>query len=181
MDVLVKSYTEKGYKPIPSLWLPPGEYGRGLQCFAPACTDIVPIDVNRRIIYLVRRKSKPVAGWWWLGGRLPPRLTKEEGVVMNFKRETKVHISQKRFQLVAVFDYRCKDRAQWPYDMGCHMVVYTYTVELNQDELARVSANLDEEEYERNAGLSDFNRERLVGERVRSNILDLYDHVFPPQ
>ncbi len=179
MKILVGSYTESGYQSIPPVRLSDDEYGRGLQCFVPACTDIVPIDVDRQIIYLARRMSKPMTGWWWIGGRMASHETKEEAAVRNFKRETRLELPQNRFKLMAIFDYRWKDRAQSPQEIGCHMLGYTFTVELTAMELTSVSANLEQKEYEKGAGLFAFDRERLVREGVVSPILDLYDHVFP--
>lgn len=181
MNILVRSYTERGYQPIPLIRLSDDEYGNGLQCFVPACTDIVPIDVGQRTIYLAQRASKPMTGWWWIGGRMDPCEIKEEAVVRRFQQETKLELPQSRFRLVAVFDYRWKDRAQNPQEIGCHMLSYTFTVELTPKELAFVSANLEEKEYDKEAGLFAFNRKRLVEGKVFPSIIDLYDHVFPVQ
>lgn len=181
METLVKSYTEDGYQIIPSLRLSDDEYGRGLQCFVPACTDIVPIDVEQKVIYLARRVSKSMTGWWWIGGRMAPDETKEEAAVRNFKRETGLELHQNRLKLVAVFDYRFKNRAQPPQEIGCHMLGYTFTIELTTEEIVKISSNLEREEYEASAGLVAFSRENLVEEKVFPAILDLYDCVFPPQ
>lgn len=179
MEILIGSYTEKGYQTIPSLRLSDEEYGRGLQCFVPTCTDIVPIDKDKKVIYLARRSSKPMLGWWWIGGRMAPHETKEESAIRNFKRETGVELSQSRLKLAAVLDYRWKDRAQMPQEIGCHMEVYTFTVELTADELTLASLNLEKEEYEKGVGLIAFNREQLVREGVFPAILDFYDYIFP--
>ncbi len=177
---LVRTYTENGYQAILPLRLADDEYGRALQCFVPACTDIVPVDTRSRIIYLARRASKPMTGWWWIGGRMAVHETKEEAAIRNFKRETGLEITADRLRLVAVFDYFCKDRAQAPQDIGCHMLGYTFTVELTAEEIALAATNLDKVEYEA-AGIIAFNREQLVDVSVFPAILDLYDHVFPPQ
>ncbi|MBI2039439.1 MAG: NUDIX domain-containing protein [Candidatus Niyogibacteria bacterium] len=181
MDILVQSYTEAGFKPIPSLRLSDEEYGRVLQCLVYTCTDIVPIDAERKVIYLARRASKPNASWWWIGGRMAAHETKEEAAVRNFRRETGLEISEDRLKLVAIVDCRWKDRAQPPQEIGCHPATYVFTIELTAEERAGVSANLDAQEYEREIGLSDFSREQLVGEKVVSPILELYDHIFPPE
>ncbi|MDP3764314.1 MAG: NUDIX domain-containing protein [bacterium] len=178
MDILVGSYTEDGYQPIPSVRLTDDEYSRGLQCFVPACTDVVPIDTNRKVIYLAKRVSIPMTGWWWIGGGMMPHETKEEAVARNFQRETKLELPQDRFELIAVFDYRWKDRAQLPQEIGCHMLGYTFTIELTVAELGSVYANLEDREYKENTGLFAFDRERLVSEKVFPSILDLYDRVF---
>lgn len=180
-ETLVRTYTENGYKSIPSVRLSDDEYGRGLQCFVPACTDIVPINTHRRVIYLTRRASKPMTGWWWIGGRMAAYETKEAAAVRNFKRETGLELTHNRLKLAAVFDYLCKNRAQVPQEIGCHMLGYTFVVELTPEETASVGANLDKVEYESQDGLTAFSRELLASEGVFPAIIDLYDHVFPPQ
>lgn len=181
MNILIGSYTEKGYQFIPSVRLSDDEYGRGLQCFVPACTDIVPIDRNRRVVYLARRASKPMTGWWWIGGRMAAHETKEEAAVRNFRRETGLELAHDRLSLTAVFDYRWKDRVQIPQEIGCHMLGYTFVVELTTEEMTVVTANLEREEYEASTGLTAFSREKLVEEKVFPAILDFYDRIFPPQ
>ncbi|MBI2121738.1 MAG: NUDIX hydrolase [Candidatus Sungbacteria bacterium] len=178
--VLISSYTEDGYKPIPFVRLPDKEYGKGLQCFVFACADIVPIDVKRKVIYLARRQSKPMIGWFWIGGRMEPYETKEEAVTRNFKRETGLAFSQNRFKLTAIFDYRWKDRAQLPQTVGCHMATYTFTVELTSKELVYASRHLDKDEYKIGGGLIPFTREKLISEGVFPAIVDLYGFIFPP-
>ena len=178
MSILIKSFKEDGYSPITHIRLSEEEYSRALSCFTPVCTDVVPIDVDRKNIYLARRSSKPMTGWWWIGGRMLPSDTKEQSVARNFKRETKLKISQNRFRLVGVLDYRWKDRAQSPQGVGCHMLAYTFTLELTEKEIASLTGNLDKDEYEAGTGLIAFNREQLVKEEVFPAIINLYDHIF---
>ena len=179
MNILVRSYTETGYKPIPSIYLPDGEYARLLLCVVPACTDIVPINVGREMVYLARRISKPGTGWWWIGKRMAPHETKEEAAARSFEQETRLAIHQNRLKLVAIYDTRTRDRAQKPQDIGCHMVGYTFALEITAAEAAFVSQNLDEKEYDRETGLVAFDREQLLREHVTQPILDLFDHIFP--
>ena len=178
-EIIVRSYTEVGRQPIPPVHLSDDEYGRGLQCFVPACTDIVPVDVDRRVIYLARRQSKPMTGWWWIGGRMIPHETKEESVARNLKRETLLELPINRFKFTAVFDYQWKNRAQKPQEIGCHILSYTFTVELTPDELVYASRHLEKNEYEQGSGLTAFTREQLISENVFQPILDFYDHIFP--
>ncbi len=179
--MLVKSYTEEGYQQIPPVRLSDEEYAKALQCFVPVCTDIVPIDRALQLIYLAKRKTKPMVGWWWTGGRMMPHETKEEAAIRCFQRETKLSLDQRRLELVAVLDYRCKNRSQTPDAIGCHMLGITFTVELTPNELSSASANLEKNEYEDGGGLVAFNRADLFEERVASPIIDLYNQVFPPK
>lgn len=181
MEVIVRTYTEDGYQAISPVRLSDDEYGRGLQCLVPACTDIVPVNMHQRVIYLARRASKPMTGWWWIGGRMDAYETKEEAAVRNFWRETGLELTPDRLVLVAIFDCRWRNRAQEPQEIGCHILGYTFVVELTSEEMVSVGTNLEKVEYEASAGLTAFSREQLVSERVFPAILDLYDHVFPPQ
>lgn len=178
MNILVSSYTEPGHKPIPSLRLTDDEYARAVQSGVFACADIFPISRSRRVIFLATRDSKPMTGLWGIGGRMSAAETKEEAAVRNFKRETGLELTQSRLTLAAVFDYRWKNRQQYPQDMGCHMSAYTFTVELTAEELVYASANLDPNEYKQGVGLVPYDRYQLIEENVAPPILWLYDHVF---
>ena len=175
-NILVTTHTEDGFQPVPSVFLSDEEYGRGLQCFVPCTADIVIINREERTFYLARRKSKPVPGWCWIGGRMKPGELKEEAAARLFKRETKLELSPERFELVAVIDHRMNDRQQAPQELGCHMNAFTFVVELTPDELASIS--LDEKEYEAEVGLTAFSDINLAVLGVREIICELYNHIF---
>ena len=181
MEILVGTYKEDEEKyrktKIPAVRLSDDEYEKVLRCLVLACTDIVIIDRDKQIFYLANRISKPMTGWWWIGGRMGAGETKEEAAMRNFKRETGLNLSSDRLRLVAVFDYFWKDRQQVPQEVGCHMLAYTFVVELTAEELAAIG--LEKSEYEASAGLTAFNREQLIKEKVFPAILDLYDLIFP--
>lgn len=169
---------QEGFQPPPATRLSDEAYAQALQVFVPLCADIVPINRAKRIFYLAPRRLKPMNGWWLIGGRMTPGETKIEAAARKFKAETGLAISQDRFKLVAFLEYRCKDRQQEPQEIGCHSICATFTVELTPDELASIPGNLDEREYDKDVGLSAFDRERLVKEKVFPSFIDLYDQVF---
>lgn len=177
MKIRCNSYTEAGYQPIPGVRLDDTEYARALQRFVPACADIVVIDKKEQLFYLAARTSKPITGWWWIGGGIQAGMRKEEAAVVGFKRETGLTLSTERLVLVAVNDYRLKDRAQEPQDIGCHMLGYIFAVELSEEE--RASLMLDPNEYQSGSSLVGFNRHALVAANVFPAALDLYDDLFP--
>lgn len=177
MKVSSRSYTEDGYQAIPKLRLSDEEYARALQRLIPVCADIVVIDREKQAIYLAPRTAKPGTGLWWIGGGIAAGTSKEDGAADNFKRETKLELPPERFQLVAANDYRFKDRAQEPSDIGCHMFGYIFTVELTDEEHAAMT--LDPGEYAEGQGLRPYSREELVQANVRQPVLDLYDDLFP--
>lgn len=177
MKISCRSYTEIGYQPIPGVRLDDTEYARALQRFVPACTDVVVIDRREQLFYLAARTSKPITGWWWIGGGIQAGMSKEEAAVAGFKREAGLTLSTERLMLVAVNDYRFKDRAQEPQDIGCHMLGYIFAVELSKEE--RASLVLDPNEYQSGSKLKPFDRTGLVTSGVFPAVLDLYDDLFP--
>lgn len=176
---LIRSYVQDSTTVIPTVFLTDEEYGRALQCFVPACTDIVPVNFAERLFYLAERQVKPMTGMWWIGGRMKPGEAIEVAAIRNFKRETQVELAQDRLQLAGIFDYIWKDRAQPPQNIGCHMLGITYVVQLNAEELFLASEHLEKVEYASGSGLRAYSRADLVREQVFPTILDLYDDVFP--
>ncbi len=174
---LVHTYIEDGYKPIPYIRLSGEEYARALQSVVVACTDVLPYNKEERLIYLAHRQAKPMVGWWLIGGKMLPGDTIEVSATKNLKRETELEVSPDRFNLISIFHYFWKDRAQIPETIGCHMLGHTLGIALTREEIAFVSEHLDKKEYSL-GGLTSFDRERLVQERVHSSIIDTYDHLF---
>lgn len=175
-QVPMHTYIEGGYQEIPSVYLSDEEYARALQCFVPACTDVVPIRNEKRTIYLARRKQKPMIDWWWVGGRMKPNETFLDSAVRCFRRETKLDIDPGRLVLRAVNDYFLKDRQQEPQNVGCHMLGITFSLEITPEELKQT--RLDENGYEQNE-LDPFTREDLLKASVFPAVLDMYDLIFP--
>ncbi len=177
--MLVQSYVESGASQIPNVRLSDEEYTRGLQCFVPLCTDIVPVDRERKLIYLAKRSAKPMAGWWWLGGKMNPSETKEGSALRCLRRETGLVISEDRLTLVAFMDLHWKDREQNPQAIGCHMADYIFAVEFSSKELGHIRENLEAQEYHVGEGLTPFDRKGLIEVEVFPAILDVYDTLFP--
>jgi len=178
-NIVERVYVEEGFQPIPRVRLEDAEYGRGLQRFIGVCTDIVIVNRERRQIYLARRRSKPMTGWWWLGGGQMVNETDVEAATRSFERETKIRLSHYRLIRIATHDYFWKDRQQEPQSIGCHMEGKTFMVELTDAEISNIK--LDPDEFEAEKGLTAFTREELVKEGVFPAILDFYDMVFPPE
>ena len=180
--VLQRSYIEPG-STIPSVRLSDEEYGRALQRFIPACTDVLPIDSAKRVIYLARRRAMPNASWWFIGGGTFPHESYPQSAARCFKRETGVDLALDRLTLVADIDYIWKDRAQEPTTIGCHMIGYTFTVEITSEEIAQAAVGLEPTEYHADLGFRAFDRDELIaltnaGE-IHPAVLAVYDHCFP--
>ncbi len=175
---LPKLYVEDGYVPIPRVRLGDAAYGLALQSFPVVCTDAVIYDSRRRTIFLAKRKSKPMTGWWVIGGRTLAGETMRESINRCFMRETKFDIGSLQFDYVCTNEYIWKDRQQVPQAIGCHCLARTFKIELSAVNRELVESNLECNEYDKSMGLREFTREDLVSEGVYSAILDVYDLIF---
>ena len=117
-----------------------------------------------------------MTGWWWIGGGMQTNHTLTEAVAANWLRETQLPISSNRFVLRACTDYFWKDRQQTPQDIGTHTLGLTFSLEITEEEAARI--RLDPNEYDAAAGFTKFNRAQLVEAEVYPAIIDLYALIF---
>ncbi|MEK7609521.1 MAG: NUDIX hydrolase [Patescibacteria group bacterium] len=179
--MLVKTFTETGFKPFPSPHISDDAYAQCLQSAAIGAADVIPIDRKNRTIYLAWRRRKPAQGWWFFGGRVKASETNASAAIRCFARETKVSLGLDRITHIAVLDYLWKDRAQEPCDMGCHTIGHTFVVELSSDELVVLRHELEPGEYDYEKGIRAFNREELVFENVLPPVIELYDEIFKQQ
>ncbi len=143
------------------------------------CTDAVIVDVKRRTFFLAKRCVRPMRGLWWIGGRRRKGETPTEAMQRNFFQETSLHLPAKRFVFTTITEYLWKSRKQIPRDHGSHNLCHQFTVELSSTERTLAARSLEMREYQREYGLQEFNRARLVTEKVHPVILETYDTVFP--
>lgn len=152
-------------------------YSKAISNMIIVCTDAVIFNSERRTIYLAERRVKPMAGWWWIGGRRRAGETATQSMQRCFRRETSLEIPEGRFIQIVVQEYHWKDREQVPQDAGSHNLSYVHAVELSDEELVAASANMDKKEY-KSSGLKEFTREQLVKVGAHPAILDFYDKLF---
>ena len=178
-NIPYRTYFELGTKKMPPVFLDDETYGKAIRSLIVVAADAVPINKERRTFYLAKRIAKPIRGWWELGGRILCGEPEGEAISRIVKREASIEVSPERFILVSQGRYFLKDRQQEPQNAGNDTLCYHFVVELTDAELRLASANLDEKEYQRNVGLQEFDRPRILKENVEQPILDLYDTVFP--
>ncbi|MBI4137760.1 MAG: hypothetical protein HY472_00740 [Candidatus Sungbacteria bacterium] len=165
---------EKVYREVPPdykferVFLPEDVFNQARPAFIQECTDIIPINRQRRTLYLAPRISQPMAGWWWIGGRRYPGETKREAAKRNFNRETSLHFGEKQFENVSHHELLC---------LGIHYSIWTFAAEVSPDHVAYISDHLDQKEYDRTKGLREFTREQLIKERIHPSILTFYDKI----
>lgn len=176
-SVPLRFYKDHGFVMNP-VRVPDDIYTHVLDSFIIVCADIVIIDRPTRAIFLAKRRAKPAAGWWFIGGRMQPAETPADAARRNFRRETSLDLPAERFELVTLNRYWFSERKQEPQAKSCDTLGFTFSADLTPVERAFVAAHLDPDEYDPTAGLEDFNRARLVAERAHASIVDFYDLVF---
>lgn len=170
-------YSNKLYREVPNdykfkrVFLPDDVFAQARPAFIHDCTDIIPVNLEERRLYLAPRISQPMAGWWWIGGRRFPGEAKNEAARRNFRRETKLDLPVERFQPVpwGSHDLICP---------GIHYFIHAFFVDVAPEEVQHASQNLDEKEYDRSKGLSAFNGEDLKRLNIHPSIEDLYQALF---
>lgn len=152
-------------------------YAEAIDSMVIVCADAVIIDSDSETIMLVKRKAKPMQGWWWIGGRVRKGESFSNAVARNFKRETGLDIAPDRFTYVMDSRYFWKDRQQEPQNDGSDNLAYTFAVVLTADELKQVV--LDPNEYEQDAGLTRFGFQDLKSPDIHPVIRTFFNTIFP--
>ena len=173
----------KAYEEVPGFRMtaspsPSELHSRVLESYINVCADAVPVNFQRKTIWLAKRRIKPQQDWWWIGGAMRAGETEEEAIVRKFKAETSLQVAPERFKFVCLNRYYWKDRQQAPQDRGCDCLAFTFLVELDDKELEVVIRGLDSHEYGAASGLQEFDRQRLVEVHAHPAILDFYNQVF---
>lgn len=171
------TYREEGTPAFEPKFLPEKQYADALETFVLVCTDCVFIDRKNKKFYLMKRRAKPMAYWWLIGGRSFAGEEPLAAVRRRVERETELDIAPERFVFYGLHRYFFKDRQQEPQDKGCDSITYNFGVNITAAEVAAV--RLDPKEYEVGFGLKAFGRRDLVNASVFPALVDLYDTVFP--
>ncbi|RJR13517.1 hypothetical protein C4585_01955 [Candidatus Parcubacteria bacterium] len=154
-------------------------YGEAIGAFVIDCVDFVPVVRQRKIFCLAKRVVESAKGIWRFGGRRKAGENMEEACVRLANRELDLTIKPSRFKYVTFQDCVWAHRAQEPKNVGCHTLIHVHTIELTPKEFLHAAANLDPKEYDLSFGIQRFDRERLIRENARVQLLDIYDLVFP--
>lgn len=118
-------------------------------------------------------------GLWMVGGRRLKGESPVEAMCLRLDREIGLQIDPKRFEFVTVIEYVWQKREQEPQNNGSQNLLHQFAVELTDSEIA--GARLDTTEHDTYYGLQEFDRARLVAEKVHPAILHIYDMVFMPR
>jgi hypothetical protein len=176
--VSTRTYLEDPSFNMPQVYLSDENYAEAMESLVVVCADALFINRLRRSVFLAARRADPFMGPWLIGGRIFAGENEKEGVRRCMERETGVDAESGRFNFFSMNRYISKLRKQLPKEKGSDTLAYTFFIELTPAELAWASQHLDPEEYDRAYGIQEFDRERLVREKVRQPIIDMYDLVF---
>ncbi|HEX7230932.1 MAG TPA: hypothetical protein VF452_11105 [Candidatus Binatia bacterium] len=175
-NVPYRTYFELGTKKMPPVFLDDERYGKAIQSLIVVAADAVPINKERRTLYLAKRIVKPILGWWELGGRILRGEPESEAISRIVKREASIEVSPERFILVSQGRYFLKDRQQEPQDAGNDTLCYHFAVELTDPELRVASANLDEKGFKEVAVLRN-----LIGQKSSKRMWSSPSWIFTTQ
>ena len=174
-----KLYKDPEWKGMERVFLEDEVYSEALRAFVVVCVDVVVVDREKKLLYLAKRMSKPASNsWWWIGGRVMAGEAARDAAVRAFKRETSVTLNPDELQFLRFCRNWFPDRQQDPQDAGTDGLVHLYAIELDEATRDVVAQNLDKNEYDPSEGLVAFDREKLVAEGVREQVLDAYDALF---
>ena len=180
---LVPLYRQDPVHVMQPRFLSDDTYSEAIRGMVIVCADVVIVDRNHRTVYLTTRRHLPMAGLWWIGGRVRAGEVETAAIRRNFQRETGLDLTIDRFQVVPLLTrYHWSERQQEPQDVGSDNLCYNFAVELTADELAYAASHLDPNEYDAAAGLRAFSRSQLVelknAGRLHPVILDVFAAIF---
>jgi len=154
-------------------------YANAITSFIIVCTDIVSIDREKKVFHLAKRIVHSAKGIWRFGGRQRAGETMRESCVRLMEKELGLTLTPERFSYVQSTDELFSYRKLPPQEAGSHSLIHIFTVELTPLERETAVVHLDPNEYDIEFGIQEFDRARLVEEGVYSQLIDLYDTVFP--
>lgn len=173
---LINVYVQEPKYVFPRKDLSDEVYAEAIEALIGVATDIIPINRERKTVYLAPRVTRPMAGWWWIGGRMYPGEPEEIAAQRNFQRETGLTIDPSRFEFVQMHRLISNEREQTPHTKGLDFLIFAFALEVSDQEAMLISSNLEKKEY--TGMLGEFTRTSLVTEKVHKSILDFYNAVF---
>lgn len=122
------------------------EYGEALDTLVKACSDMLLVSPDGKRIFVGKRKVQPQPDWWFVGGRMFPGETPAKSCARLLRRELGLEIDTSRLQPVCCQSLAWAMREQLPKENGTTDSQFVLTLQLKEDEVAKVV--LDEKEYE---------------------------------
>lgn len=163
---------------MPRTFLTEEEYGRALESLVVVCADVLVVNKERNVLLLASRKAKPIQGPWMFGGRLYAGERETDAASRILERETSLHIEKSRLQYIGMHRYVCSERQQIPQDKGSDTLAFNFYLELSNEEIQQAASSLDSDEYDKEAGLKEFDMKALESEHVHPALLDLHNQIF---
>ena len=179
-NIVFRECVEQGAEKISerNVKLDDEQYERAMLAFPVLCADVLPINRERKVVYLAPRNLRPKRGWWTLGGRVLRGEPFIEAARRKLKQEAGLEIEAARLMQIAFHRYVCVDREQVPHDTGTDTPTMIFIFEPTEEELDVMSSKLDPKEYEGSKGMREFTRHAMVDAQVDPHLVVLYDQIF---
>lgn len=154
-------------------------YGQAIRGLQVVCVDVVLVDVDKQTFLLPTRIINAAKGPWLFGGRQRPWETPREAIHRCFQGETGVDLPSSALSFVTICSSMWHLRELEPKEAGQHDVIFVYATSFSEAELEKVKQGLSDEEYDMDACIQIFNRDRLIAEcKYRPQLLYYYEKIF---
>lgn len=163
-----------------ALFLEEQEYGRAIEAFPRACSDIIAIDPATKSLLLLKRRHPAAPGVWCFGGGQKMGETPSEAAVRILGREAGLELTADDLQFLQFSVMFWASRNPAPQDRGEHVVLFTYVFVPNPEEIATISTSLDLEEYDREHGVQSYSLSDLeaLSDPQKVRLIEYWHAVF---
>lgn len=169
-------FIEPGTPKMEKVFLTDKVYSQALEAMVVVCADAVIVNKEKKTFILANRISKPMQGWWVIGGRVMRGEDPLEAIKRKFKQETGLNIPTKRFEFVTFIRHQWRNRQQKPQNKPVDDISYTFAIELNKKEIAKLQKSLDAKEYSNKDPIKEFNEKEI--QKLNPAIIYLYNLIF---
>ena len=132
-----------GNPKISNSWLDNVMYALALDSFTKVCCDV--LFTHHGKYFIAERKTLPHNDYWIVGGRCIHGLDVFENMQRIISRETGLHITRDRLDIIACVNYIWDTREQPPQENGTSDVACIFVCELTDYEYKNIW--LDKTEY----------------------------------
>ncbi len=174
--ILPLLFKEPGTPEMPKTFLSDEVYSKALEAMVVVCADAVIINKKKKTFFLANRISKPMQGWWVIGGRVIRGEDPISAIQRKFEQETGLKIEAEKFEFITFVRHQWKDRQQQPQDRPIDDLTYTFAIELTEQEIDKIKTSLDPKEYASEESLKEFSEAEL--QNLHPSLSYLYGLIF---
>jgi hypothetical protein len=162
-----------------AVYLSEEDYAKAIESFVILSADILPVNLERRTIYLAKRCVEPMPNWWVFGGRILKGESFEEAAIRHLEHDAQLVIATNRLHLLNLPNrYFWARRKQEPQEVGSDNLSFTFTFEITEKEFKVARKHLNREEYYKGAFKEFTHDELLATPNIHNAIFHLYRQIF---